>query len=85
MKALLVSLSHRDFQAVQPALITDGFDVMVLSTPTGIFRRGNVSFTVISEEELVDRALELIRSSITPASNPGAEVLIFNLVGHLQL
>ncbi len=85
MKALLVSLSHRDFEAVQRALIADDFDIMVLSQPAGIFPRGNVAFTVVSAEERVDRALELIRSSITSAPNPSADVLIFDLVDHLRL
>ena len=85
MKALIVSLDNREFQAVQTVLLADDFDLMVLARSTGLFRKGNVSFVIVAQEERVDRALEQVRSSVASTSNSGIEVLIFNLEGHLRL
>ena len=85
MKAMHVSMDKRDFQAVQGALLEDDFDLMVLAESSGLFRQGRVTFTIVLEEERLDRALELIRSSVASNKDPGVDVLIFDLEDHLRL
>ena len=62
MKLLLAIVSNEDSAAVGRALTKNGFQVTKLATTGGFLSQGNTTLIIGLEDELVDKAVELIGS-----------------------
>lgn len=60
MKLITAIVNKEDSSEVQSALTSNGFFVTRLATTGGFLLSGNVTFLVATEDEKVDRAIELI-------------------------
>jgi len=83
---LLVAIVRDDFAAdVTYALNGEGYSVTRVSSTGGFWRRGNVTLLVGIDDDLVDRALNIIGENAgpeidtkgAPASHPPSRATIF--------
>lgn len=74
MKLVLAIMSNDDSPAVSSALTKENFQVTRLATTGGFLRAGNTTLIVGTEDDKVDRAIEVIgeysrrRSEIVPTA-----------------
>lgn len=70
MKMLIVVLKDEDAEGVLKALIDESFGVTRIASTGGFFRRGNTTLIIGTEDEQVDRALEVISENTTLSDDP---------------
>lgn len=74
MKLVTAIVNKDDSNGVQSALTSNGFSVTRLATTGGFLMSGNVTFLIATDDEKVDRAIELIadksqmRKELIPAT-----------------
>lgn len=74
MKLILAIMSNDDSPTVSSALTKEGFQVTRLATTGGFLRAGNTTLIVGTEDEKVDRCIEVIgeysrrRTEVVPTS-----------------
>ncbi|EFC06511.1 hypothetical protein HMPREF9013_1457 [Bulleidia extructa W1219] len=74
MKLVLAIVSNDDATAVSAALMENNFYMTKLATTGGFLRAGNTTFIVGTEDELVDKCIEIIgteakkRTEIVPST-----------------
>ena len=74
MKLILAIVSNDDSSAVSHALSKEGFQSTRLATTGGFLRAGNTTLIVGTEDEKVDRAIEIIgqeskrRTEVVPST-----------------
>jgi len=74
MKLVLAIVSNDDASSVSTALTKDNFSVTRLATTGGFLRAGNTTLIVGCEDDLIERAIELIgqeskrRTEIVPST-----------------
>jgi uncharacterized protein YaaQ len=74
MKLIMAIVSYDDGNAVQTNLTKEGFSVTKLATTGGFLMRGNTTFLIGTEDEKVERAIEIIgncskkRKQIVPST-----------------
>lgn len=73
MKMIIAILRDVDSDPVSHALTAANFRVTVIASTGGFLRRGNTTLLVGTEDEKVESALDLIRSSCTPPSETGGK------------
>lgn len=61
MKLMLVIINSDDARNVIDNLTKDGFSITKLATTGGFLRAGNVTILIGTDEERVDRAVDIIR------------------------
>ncbi|MBN1373099.1 MAG: cyclic-di-AMP receptor [Anaerolineaceae bacterium] len=71
MKLIIAILRDIDHDAVSQSLTAAGFRVTMIASTGGFWRRGNTTLMVGCEDEQVEPALNVIRQSVSPASEPG--------------
>jgi uncharacterized protein YaaQ len=71
MKLIIAILRDIDHDAVSQALTSAGFRVTMIASTGGFWRRGNTTLMVGCEDEQVEPALNVIRASVSPTSEPG--------------
>ncbi len=71
MKMIIAILRDVDSDPVSHSLTSASYRVTVIASTGGFLRRGNTTLLIGTEDEKVDKALEIIRQSCTPPSNPG--------------
>jgi len=88
VKMMIVVLADDDADAVLKALLEAEFRVTRLASTGGFFRRGNTTLMIGTEDERVDRALEVIRQTTqAPGGEEGrrATVFVLNLADFKQV
>lgn len=70
MKMIIAILRDVDSDPVSHALTSQSYRVTVIASTGGFLRRGNTTLLIGTEDEKVDHALEIVRQSCTPASEP---------------
>ncbi len=73
MKMIIAILRDVDSDPVSHALTSASYRVTVIASTGGFLRRGNTTLLIGTEDEKVEKALEIIRQSCTPAAEPGAK------------
>lgn len=74
MKMVLAIVSHDDSSKVQKALVKEKFFATKLSSTGGFLSKGNTTFMIGCEDDLVDKAIDVIsehcktRKKIVPNS-----------------
>ncbi len=80
MKMIIAILRDVDSDPVSHSLTSASYRVTVIASTGGFLRRGNTTLLIGTEDEKVDKALEIIKQSCTPPSEPGAKrAIIFVL------
>lgn len=88
MKLMIVVLADRDADGVISALVEADYRVTRVASSGGFFRSGNTTLFIGTDEERVDRALEIIRTSASEPDDPSqrrATAFILNLSSFEQL
>ncbi len=62
MKLIYAIVRNDNQDTVTTALSKNGYSITKLSTTGGFLRKGNVTLMICTEDEKVDKAIELIRS-----------------------
>ena len=73
MKMIIAILRDVDTDPVSHALTSSSYRVTVIASTGGFLRRGNTTLLIGTEDEKVEKALELIKQSCTPPSEPGTK------------
>ncbi len=74
MKLLLAIMSNDDSHAVSSGLTKENFQVTRLATTGGFLKAGNTTMIIGTEDDMVDRAIEIIgefsskRTEVVPSS-----------------
>ena len=71
MKLIIAVLRDVDHDPVSRALTANGFRVTMVASTGGFLRRGSSTLLIGLENDQVDQAIDLVRSSCTPADSPG--------------
>jgi uncharacterized protein YaaQ len=71
MKLILTIIRDSDNEPVSQALIHAGFRVTRIASTGGLMRRGSSTLMIGTEDEKVDDAISLIRSSVSSTGEPG--------------
>ncbi|MGD8552575.1 MAG: cyclic-di-AMP receptor [Anaerolineales bacterium] len=87
MKLLIVIIRSEDSERVLDQLIEAEFGVTHIASTGGFLRRGNATLLIATEEERVDRAMEVIRAATTIGEDNQrrATVFVLNLESFEQL
>lgn len=70
MKMIICILQDNDKDQVTKALNEEGFRVTVLPSTGAFFRRGNSTMLIGVEKEKVDKAIQVIKSSVSEQDDP---------------
>lgn len=70
MKLIIAILKHEDTENVSNALVAAHYRVTQIASTGGFLRRGSTTIMVGLEGEKVDAAIEIIRNTCAPASDP---------------
>jgi len=68
MKLIIAIVRDNDNDPVSHALTQNDFRVTYVASTGGFLRRGQSTLMVGVEDDLVDKALDIIRKNVTPAS-----------------
>jgi uncharacterized protein YaaQ len=86
MKLILAVLRDEDTENVSHNLIVAGFRVTRIASTGGFWRRGNTTLMIGLEDDQVDDAVQILRESCAPTTEPGSHrVTLFVLnVAHFE-
>ena len=85
---MIVVIADDDADAVLKSLLEAEYRVTRLASTGGFFRRGNTTLMIGTDDERVERALEVIRQTTqTPGGETGrrATVFVLNLADFKQV
>jgi len=88
MKLIITITSDDDCEPVSQGLIASGFRVTRISSTGGFLRRGTSTLMIGVEKEKADEALEVIRNSVSPVTDPGmkrATIFVLNVENFTQV
>jgi uncharacterized protein YaaQ len=79
MKLLIAIIRALDADSVLSALIEADFGVTHIASTGGFLRQGNATLLIATEEEHVERAMDVIRESASPADENQRRATVFVL------
>jgi uncharacterized protein YaaQ len=82
MKLIFVIIRDSDNEPVSQGLVQAGFRVTRIASTGGFLRRGSSTLMIGTDDDMVDRAIEIIRSSLGPATETGmnrANLFVLNV------
>lgn len=88
MKMIVCILQDSDKDDVVKALNDEGFQVTVLPSTGGYFRRGNATLLIGTEDDRVDQAFTIIKQNSQQPEDPGlkrATVFVLRVDRHEQI
>jgi uncharacterized protein YaaQ len=87
MKLMIVIIRSEDSENVMDALVEAEFGVTHIASTGGFLRKGNSTLLIATDEEKVDRAMEVIRNATSePQDNQRrATIFVLNLEAFEQL
>jgi uncharacterized protein YaaQ len=88
MKMIITILNDIDNEPVSQALIQDGFRVTRVASTGGFLRRGQTTLMIGVADERVDKAIDVIRNSLTPIADPSikrATLFVLNVENFAQI
>lgn len=71
MKMVIAIIRDMDREPISQALISSEFRVTRIASTGGFFRRGSTTLMVGVEDEKLKQALEIIKSNLSPPTDPG--------------
>lgn len=72
MKLIQAIVSNKDGNQIMEQLGKNDFIVTKLSTTGGFLRKGNTTLLLVTDESLVDKAVEIIKNNSTKREPAGA-------------
>jgi uncharacterized protein YaaQ len=69
MKLIIAIVKDIDNETVSHALTAEKFRVTYVASTGGFLRRGQSTLMIGVEDQQLDKAMEIIRSNVTPASD----------------
>lgn len=84
MKMILAIIDGPQSEIVSNALLEADFRVTQLATTGGFLRGGDTTLMIGVEDQLVDKALQIIRNQIPPSADPekpSATLYVLNVKG----
>jgi len=88
VKLIIAILKHDDTEKVSNALIAANFRVTQIASTGGFLRRGSTTLMVGLDEEKVEDAINLIRKTCAPPTDPAekrATLVVLNVASFEQL
>jgi len=88
MKLIITIISDQDNEPVSRALIGEDFRVTRIASTGGFFHRGSSTLMIGVNDEKVEEAIQLIRNSVTPATEPSmprATFFVLNVENFTQI
>lgn len=88
MKMIIAVIGDHDNEPVSQALVKAGFRVTRIASSGGFLRRGSSTLMIGCEDEKVDDAIQTIRHSTTPPSDPmlkRATLFVLNVEHYSQI
>ena len=88
MKMIVCILQDGDKDKVTEALYDEGFQVTVLPSTGGYFRKGNTTLLIGTDDDGVDRAIAIMKENSQHPEDPGSKrgtVFVLNVNRHEQL
>lgn len=76
MKLIITVLQDNDTEPVSQSLIQAGFRVTRIASTGGFMRRGQSTFMIGVEDDQVTQAIEIIRASVSHATDDTAQSTI---------
>jgi uncharacterized protein YaaQ len=73
MKLIIAIIRDSDNEAVSRALTSADYRVTCVASTGGFLRRGSSTLLIGVEDDRVQRALEIIRESCTPPTDPNVK------------
>jgi uncharacterized protein YaaQ len=73
MKLIIAIIRDSDTEAVSRALTSSDYRVTCVASTGGFLRRGSSTLLIGVEDDRVQRALEIIRESCTPPTDPNVK------------
>lgn len=86
MKMIIAILRDEDSEDVSQALIEANLRVTRIASTGGFFRKGSSTLMVGLDDEMVDKAISIIREKCNPSIDPGlkrATLFVLN-VAHFE-
>ncbi|MCU0488064.1 MAG: cyclic-di-AMP receptor [Anaerolineales bacterium] len=71
MKLIIAILRDSDSDPVSQALVQESYRVTRIASTGGFLRRGSSTLMIGTEADRVDRAIDLIKENLGPATEPG--------------
>ena len=88
MKLIITIVSDQDNEPVSRALIGKDFRVTRIASTGGFFHRGSSTLMIGVNDEKVEEAIQLIRNTATPSTEPGiprATFYVLNVENFTQI
>jgi uncharacterized protein YaaQ len=88
MKMIVCILQDSDKDDVVKALNNEGYQVTVLPSTGGYFRKGNATLLIGTEDDRVDQAITIIKQNSQQPEDPGlkrATVFVLKVDRHEQI
>jgi len=88
MKMIVAILPDTDNEAVSNALINQGFRVTTIASTGGLLSSGTSTLVIGVQDDQVEKALQLVKDSCTPAPDPGLKrgsLFVLNVARFEQL
>jgi uncharacterized protein YaaQ len=88
MKLIITIISDSDNDPVSQALVGKDFRVTHIASTGGFLRKGSSTLMIGVNDERVDEAIEVIRTTTTPVNDPmlkRATVFVINVENYLQI
>lgn len=77
MKMVILIVKNQDADEINQALTSEKYRVTRVASTGGFLRSGVVTFLIGMRDERVDRALELIRSTLPPLASGEKRATLF--------
>ena len=77
MKMVILIVKNQDADDITQALTTEKYRITRVASTGGFLRSGVVTFLIGMRDERVDRALELIRTKLTPLPSGEKRATLF--------
>ena len=72
MKLIITILRDIDNDSVSEALLSKGYRITQIASTGGFFRRGSTTLLIGVDDDIVERAIEIIRTNLNPTpAEPG--------------
>ena len=73
MKLIITILRDIDSESVTEALLNKGYRITQIASTGGFFRRGSHTLLIGVEDDMLERAIEIVRANLNPTpAEPGA-------------
>jgi uncharacterized protein YaaQ len=88
MKMIICILQDSDKDNVTKALNDEGYQVTVMPSTGGYFRRGNSTLMIGTDDDRVDQAIKIVKQNCKLPEEPGlkrATVFVLNVDKHEKI